>query len=49
MISLGRCSDCVDPDRFKIKKLLPLPSHLQYMWLDIRKIIDTLHIVKPQG
>ena len=25
-------------------KPLPLPGDLQYMWLDINKIIDTLHI-----
>lgn len=26
------------------KKPLPLPGDLQYLWLDIKKIIDTLHI-----
>ena len=26
------------------RKPLPLPGDLQYMWLDINKIIDTLHI-----
>ena len=26
------------------KKPLPLPSNLQYLWLDMTKIIDELHI-----
>ena len=25
------------------KKVLPLPGDLKYLWLDIKKIIDTLH------
>ena len=33
-------------DNLKVaKKALPLPGHLTNLWLDIKKIIDSLHIV----